>query len=64
MVAFILLDIELAGEMEKILEYLKEHGEGLDTEISLATHISQNNVRLYLAHIHLNPLFLLDSYSQ
>ena len=37
--------------MEKILEYLNKHGEGLDTEISVATRIPLNNV-----HLHLNEL--------
>jgi transcription initiation factor IIE alpha subunit len=43
--------MELADEMEKILEYLNKHGEGLDTEISAATRIPLNNL-----HLHLNEL--------
>ncbi len=37
--------------MEKILEYLSKHGEGLDTEISAATRIPLNSL-----HLHLNEL--------
>jgi hypothetical protein len=34
--------------MDKILDYLKKHGEGLDTEISVATRIPLSNVHQHL----------------
>lgn len=43
--------MELVDEMEKILEYLNKHGEGLDTEISVATRIPLNNVHQHLTEL-------------
>ena len=37
--------------MNEILQYLKNHGEQLDTEIAGATGISLANVRRYLADL-------------
>jgi DeoR/GlpR family transcriptional regulator of sugar metabolism len=37
--------------MEKILQYLKTHGERFDTEIAEATGITLANVRLQLAEL-------------
>lgn len=37
--------------MNEILQYLKKHGERLDTEIAVATGISLTNVYLNLAHL-------------
>ncbi|MDP1644919.1 MAG: hypothetical protein Q8K35_00505 [Thiobacillus sp.] len=38
-------------DMQKILKYLKERGEQLDTEIAAATRIPLADVRLYLAEL-------------
>ena len=35
--------------MKEILQYLKNHGEQLDTEIAVATGISLANVRLHVS---------------
>ena len=37
--------------MDKILDYLKKHGEGLDTEISVATRIPLHNVHQQLTEL-------------
>jgi len=37
--------------MKEILQYLKKHGEQLDTEIAVATGISLANVRLHLSEL-------------
>lgn len=37
--------------MKEILQYLKKHGEQLDTEIAVATGISLATVRLHLAEL-------------
>jgi DeoR/GlpR family transcriptional regulator of sugar metabolism len=37
--------------MKEILQYLKRHGERLDTEIAEATGISLANVRLHLSEL-------------
>ena len=37
--------------MKEILQYLKKHGEQLDTEIAVATGISLATVRLHLADL-------------
>ena len=37
--------------MKEILQYLKKHGERLDTEIAAATGISLATVRLYIAEL-------------
>ena len=37
--------------MNEILQYLKKHGERLDTEIAVATNISLTNVRLHLSEL-------------
>jgi predicted ArsR family transcriptional regulator len=37
--------------MKEILQYLKNHGEQLDTEIAVATGISLTNVRLHVTEL-------------
>ena len=37
--------------MKEILQYLKKHGEQLDSEIAVATGTSLTNVRLYLSEL-------------
>ena len=37
--------------MNEILQYLKKHGDRLDTEIAVATGISLTNVYLNLSHL-------------
>ncbi|MDE2310767.1 MAG: winged helix-turn-helix domain-containing protein [Betaproteobacteria bacterium] len=37
--------------MKEILQYLKKHGERLDTEIAVATGLSLTNVRTYLSEL-------------
>jgi transcription initiation factor IIE alpha subunit len=37
--------------MDEILQYLKKHGERLDSEIALATGTSLAKVRLYLSEL-------------
>jgi len=37
--------------MKEILQYLKNHGERLDTEIAVATGMSLTNVRLNLSEL-------------
>jgi len=37
--------------MKEILQYLKKHGERLDTEIAVDTNISLTDVYLYLSHL-------------
>jgi len=37
--------------MEEILQYLKKHGERLDTEIAVATGTSLADVHLHLSHL-------------
>ena len=37
--------------MKEILQYLKKHGEQIDTEIAVATGISLTNVRLHLSEL-------------
>jgi len=37
--------------MKEILQYLKTHGERLDTEIAAATGISLANVHIYLSEL-------------
>ena len=37
--------------MKEILQYLKKHGERLDTEIAVATGISLTNVLLHLSEL-------------
>ena len=37
--------------MKEILQYLKKHGEQLDTEIAVATGISLASVRLHLSEL-------------
>ena len=37
--------------MQEILEYLKEHGERLDSEIAAGTGISLENVCLYVSEL-------------
>lgn len=37
--------------MKEILQYLKKHGEQLDTDIAVATGISLATVRLHLAEL-------------
>lgn len=37
--------------MQEILQYLKDHGERLDSEIAAETGISLKNVSLYLAEL-------------
>lgn len=37
--------------MKEILQYLKKHGERLDTEVAVATGISLTNVHLHLSEL-------------
>lgn len=37
--------------MNEILQFLKKHGEQLDTEIAVATGMSLTDVYLYLSHL-------------
>lgn len=37
--------------MNEILQYLKKHGEQIDTDIAVATGISLANVRLHLSEL-------------
>lgn len=40
--------------MKEIIQYLKEHGERVDTEIAAATGISLKNVRKYVSELAAN----------
>ena len=37
--------------MKEIIQYLKKHGERLDTEVAIATGISLTNVRIHLSEL-------------